>query len=69
MPIRKFRSLAEAGQVQKLNPGTEEFSRTLHSVFYLAAQFAPSRKFPTGVTKYWSIEEAQAQQLAWMRSI
>jgi hypothetical protein len=69
MPIRKFHSFAEAGQAKKLNPGTEEFSRTLRSVFYLAAQFAPSRKFPPGVTKYRSIEEAQVQQLAWMRSI
>jgi hypothetical protein len=67
MPVRKFHSLAEAGQVQKHNPGTEEFSRSLRSVFHLAAQFAASNKFPPGVTKFRSIEEAQAQRLAWMR--
>jgi hypothetical protein len=67
MPVRKFHSLTEASQAQKLNPGTEEFSRSLRSVFRLAAQFAPPRKFPPGVTKFRSIEEAQAQRLAWMR--
>jgi hypothetical protein len=67
LPIRKFRTLAEAGRVQKLEPGTEEFSNALRSVFRLAAQFVVSQKFPPGVTKFRSIELAQAQKLAWMR--
>jgi hypothetical protein len=68
MPIRKFRSLAEAGRVQKLNPGTEQFSLSLRNVFRLAAQFAPSPKPSPGVTKFRNIEEAQAQRSAWMRA-
>jgi hypothetical protein len=67
MAIRKFHSLAEAGRVQKLNPGTEEFSRSLRSVFRLASQFAPLQKFPSGVIKFRSIEEAHAYWLAWKR--
>jgi hypothetical protein len=67
MPIHKFHSLAEASGFQKFEPGKEEFHRSLCSVFYLAARFAPSSKLAPGVTKFRSIEEAQAQRLACMR--
>ena len=67
MPICKFHTLAEAGRAAKLDPGTEAFSRALYSVFRLAALFAPPQKLPPGVHKYRSIEEAQAQRIAWTR--
>jgi hypothetical protein len=67
MPIHKFHSLVEAGGFQKIEPGKEEFNRSLRSVFYLAARFAPLSKFTPGVTKFRSIEEAQAQRLACIR--
>jgi hypothetical protein len=67
MPIHKFHTLVEASRFQKFEPGKEEFRRSLRSVFYLAARFAPSLKFTPGVTKFRSIEEAQAQRLACMR--
>jgi hypothetical protein len=43
----------------------EEFSRALRSVFRLAELFAPPQKFPPGVFKFRSIEQAQAQRIAW----
>jgi hypothetical protein len=67
MPIRKFHTLAEAGRPVRLEPGTEAFSRALHSVFRLAARFAPSQTFPPEVYKFRSIEQAQAQRIAWIR--
>jgi hypothetical protein len=66
MPIRKFHTLAEAGRLQKLRPGSEEFSRALRGVFKLAARFAPAQKLPPGVYKFRSIEQAQAQKNAWI---
>jgi len=62
MPIRKFRSLSEAGEAERFRPGTAEFSRGLRCVFWMAARFAPSRKAPPGVHKFRSIEEAQARK-------
>jgi|WetSurMetagenome_2_1015567.scaffolds.fasta_scaffold279906_2 hypothetical protein len=67
MPVRKFQALEDAGRFQKLDPGTEEFSRALRSVFCLAARFAPSQKFRPGVLKFRNIKEAQAQRRACMR--
>jgi hypothetical protein len=66
MPIRKFRTLAEAGRARRIQPGTEEFSRALRVVFQLSDRFASSQKFPPGVYKFRSIEEAQAQKMVWM---
>jgi hypothetical protein len=65
MPVRKFRTLDEAGRPQRYQPGTEEFSRALRSVFRLAELFAPPQKCPPGVFKFRSIEQAQAQRIAW----
>jgi hypothetical protein len=67
MPIHKFRAFAEAGRPTKLKPETEEFSRVLHSVFRLAAIFAPIQSFPPGVYKFRSLEESQANKMEWIR--
>jgi hypothetical protein len=67
MPVRKFRTLEEAGRPIKLQQGTEEFRRVLHSVFRLAALFAPGQIYPPGVYKFRSIEESQAQKISWIR--
>jgi hypothetical protein len=65
MPVQKFRSLAEAGSTCRLQPGTVEFSRRLRAVFWMAAQFSPSRQIPPGVHKFRSIEESQTSKTAW----
>lgn len=67
MPIRKFRSIAEAGVPELIQPGTKEFSRALSNVFRLAARLAPTAKPPCGVYKFRSIEEAQTQKTAWLK--
>lgn len=67
MPLRKFRSLDDAGRPERLQPGTEQFSRALRNVFGLAARFAPAPQFPPGVFKFRSIEQAQEQKKAWIR--
>ncbi len=66
MPIRKYRTLSEAGRSERLQPGTPEFSRTLRCVFRMAACFAPPTKPPPGVHKFRSIEDAQARKKEWL---
>ncbi len=65
MAVLKFRSLSEAGQQERLAPGTQEFSRGLRAVFWMAAKFAPQAMAPPGVHKFRSIEEAQARKKSW----
>lgn len=65
MPIHKFRSLSEAGRATQLLPRTDEFSRALRSVFWMAARFASAQKCPPGVHKFRTIEEAQEQKKLW----
>ncbi len=67
MPLRKFRSLDEAGRPKRLTPGTEEVSRALRNVFRLTARFAPAQQLPPGVFKFRSIEQAQEQKKALIR--
>lgn len=66
MPVRKYRSLSEAGRPERLQPGTAAFSRALRCVFRMAAFFAPATKLPPGVHKFRSIEEAQAAKKEWL---
>jgi hypothetical protein len=65
MPVRKFRSVEEMEQGKWIPPGSEEFSRAVRAVFWIAATFSPLRKVPPGVHKFRSIEEAQARKKTW----
>jgi len=65
MPVRKFRSLAEAEQAKRILPGSVEFSRAVRAVFWIAATFSPTRNAPPGVYKFHSLEEAQARKKTW----
>ena len=66
MPVRKFRSVAEAEQAKQILPGSAEFSRAVRAVFWIAATFSPARNVPPpGVYKFRSLEEAQARKKAW----
>jgi len=63
MPVRKFRSIAEMDKAQNelwCEPGEECFRR-IARLWKRSAQINP-RKFPKGVFKYRSIEEAQADR-------
>ena len=66
MPIEKFRSLDAIHQAVRIRTGTEEHSRALRSVFWMA-RLSPEQRFPPGVYKYRSLEEAQAQRQSWSR--
>lgn len=63
MPIRKFRSIEEMDKAQSdlwCEPGEECFRR-IARLWKRSAQINP-RKFPKGVFKFRSVEEAQAQR-------
>lgn len=63
MPIRKFRSIEEMDEAQRdfwCEPGEECFRR-IARLWKRSAQLHP-RKFPKGVFKFRSIEEAQADR-------
>lgn len=57
MPIIKFRSLEAAREALWFDPADPRLLVTLQWVWSLAARFAPLR-FPPGIHKYRSIEEA-----------
>jgi hypothetical protein len=57
MPVIKFRSLEAAREALWIDPADPKLLNTVQWVWSLAARFAPLR-FPPGVHKYRSIEEA-----------
>lgn len=63
MPVRKVRSLQEMEDSLWREPGPELW-RAIDSVWRFAARTFP-RKFPPGVYRYRSIEEAKAQREIW----
>jgi hypothetical protein len=68
MPVRKFRSVADASKSPvRLRPGTKEHSLALRAVFSIAAQLSSPRRFPPGVYRYRSVGDAQAQRSRWAR--
>ena len=64
MPVSKFRSVEEMGSVPWHPAGSPELFRTIRAVWALADRMNP-RRFPPGVTKYRSNEEAQRARDAW----
>jgi hypothetical protein len=64
MPIYKFRSLQESEDTLFQNPDDPELLSRIRSLWQFSARLFP-RKFPPGVYKYRSIEEANKQKDAW----
>lgn len=62
MPVRKFRSISEMPEPWQ-DRGPELF-RTIRSVWAFAARTVPMR-FPPGVHRHRSIDEADAQRERW----
>lgn len=63
MPIRKFRSVEEMDKAKSdlwCEPGTECFRR-IESLWKRSSLLSP-RKFPQGVFKFRSLEEAQVDE-------
>jgi len=64
--VRRLRSLDEAEEAAWVNPGDPRLWSTIREVWRLADRLAPIR-FPPGVYRHRSIEEANAQAEAWER--
>lgn len=65
MPVTKFRSHEEARQAQWSEGGSEENLRRLAAVLELWSHLKPKR-FPSGVFRYTSIEEANLEEERWL---
>jgi hypothetical protein len=63
MPVRKFRSLEDMEDSLWREPGPELW-RAIASVWRFADRTCPKR-FPPGVYRHRSIEDAQRQREAW----
>jgi hypothetical protein len=63
MPVKKFRDISEMGDTW-LPPGSPELMQAIRNVWDLANQLCPKR-FPAGVYKHRSIEDAEALRERW----
>lgn len=64
MPLKKFRSLQEMEDSLWREPGDPQLWRAIEAVWSFAAQTCP-RRFPPGVYKHRSIEEAKRLRDRW----
>jgi hypothetical protein len=64
MPVRKFRSLEGMEDSLWREPGDPGLLRAIDRVWRFAAETCP-RRFPPGVYRHRSIEEAKGQREAW----
>lgn len=64
MPVRKFRSLQDTEDALWREPGDPTLWRAMASVWEFSARTCP-RRFPPGVHKHRSIEDAQALREQW----
>jgi len=64
MPVRKFRSLQAMEDSLWREPGDPQLWRAIAAVWTFAARTCPAR-FPPGVYRHRSIEEAQRQRDLW----
>lgn len=64
MPVRKFRDLQEMEDSLWREPGDPQLLKAIASVWHFAAQTCPKR-FPPGVYKHRTIEDAERQRELW----
>ena len=64
MPVRRFRDLQQMEDALWREPGSPELFRAIERVWDFASRTCP-RRFPPGVHRHRTIEEAQAQREAW----
>ena len=66
MPIVRFRTLEQANrEPTSYPPGGENLLR-LTALLRFAYRFVPRRRFPAGVFRYPSLEDAQAAREIWI---
>ncbi len=66
MPVEKFPSLEEAERALQCRPAGEDLARRVAAVWHRAGLFA-GRRYPSGVRKYLTLDEAEADRLRWSR--
>jgi hypothetical protein len=66
MPIRKLQKLPDVDESVWLSPDDPRLWRTIKAVWALSARLCPPR-FPSGVYKHRTIEDANRQTEAWER--
>ena len=64
MPVKKFRNLQEMEDSLWRQPGDPRLFQAIASVWRFAAQTCPKR-FPPGVYKHRTIEDAKRQRDVW----
>lgn len=64
MPVRRFRSLEEMEDTLWREPGDPALWRAIESVWAFADRTCP-RRFPPGVYRHHSIEDAERQREQW----
>lgn len=67
MPVKKYRDVSEMEGNVWFEPGSQRLFDAMRAVWTLAAQSTKPR-FPPGVYKHRSIEDANAQRQAWDRA-
>jgi hypothetical protein len=67
MPVRRFHSVAEMTAPPPLPPLTSETLRCAFDLMELAWRLHPVR-FPPGVRKFRSLEEAHRSRAAWEKT-
>ena len=66
MPVRRYRSVEEMEDAAWMDPSDPQLWPTIREVWRLAERMSP-RRFPRGVYKNRSIEEANERAEAWER--
>ncbi len=64
MPVRRFRNVEEMNQAEWLTPGSAALSAVLRANWELAERTVRPR-FPPGVYRHRSIEDAKRLRTAW----
>ncbi len=64
MPVRRFRSVHDMPDEVLREPGTPELAAAIRRVWDFAARTC-RRRFPPGVYRYRSLEEARRQRDRW----
>jgi hypothetical protein len=64
MPVKKFRNLQDMEDSLWREPGDPELSRAIDRAWNFAARTCP-RRFPPGVYRYRTMEEAEHRRDLW----
>ncbi len=68
MPVEKFRTLEEAERALRCRPAGRDLARRVAELWHRAGLLA-GRRYPSGVRKYPTLDEAEADRLRWGRGV